>query len=112
LVERGALKLIQAPNIEEGAVTYLGKKIELSQAGYRDKFQVRTPDSNESTFFSLPDDGRIAVVETFRTAFDDSGKPFRLTVTVYPADRNQFVMNVGRVPDAESVPGAESSGGG
>ena len=41
LAERGATKLIQAPNIEEGTVAYLGTKLGLKQAGYRDKITVR-----------------------------------------------------------------------
>jgi GntR family transcriptional regulator len=103
LVERGALKLIQAPNIEEGTVAYLGTKLGLSQIGYHDKITVRAPDANEATFFELPDDGRVAVFEILRTAFDDDGQPFRLTVSVYPVDRNQFAVNVGKLPD-ESRP--------
>lgn len=99
LVERGALKLIQAPNIDEGAVAYLGTKLGLSQVGYRDIVTVRAPDSNETAFFKLPDDGRVAVFEVQRVAFDDHGQPFRLTISVYPADRNQFAVSVGQVPD-------------
>jgi GntR family transcriptional regulator len=98
LVERGALKLIQAPNIDEGAVAYLGTKLGLSQAGYRDMVIVRAPDSNETAFFKLPDDGRVAVFEVQRVAFDDHRQPFRLTTSVYPADRNQFAVSVGQVP--------------
>jgi GntR family transcriptional regulator len=97
LVENGALRLIQAPNIEEGTVAYLSGALRLQQIGYRDRVTVRTPDSNETTFFRLPDDGRVAVFEVFRTAFDQQGSPFRLTVSVYPADRNQFTVEVGDV---------------
>jgi hypothetical protein len=32
-------------------------------------------------------------------AFDDLVQPFRLTISVYPADRNQFAVSVGQVPD-------------
>jgi GntR family transcriptional regulator len=46
----------------------------------------------------LPEDGRVVVFEAFRTSFDESGTPLRVTITVYPADRNQFVVNVGDVP--------------
>jgi GntR family transcriptional regulator len=99
LAEDGALKLIQAPDIKEGAVAYLRKQLALDQVGYRDKITVRTPDANEATFFKLPDDGRVAVFEVLRTAFDDQSRPFRLTISVYPTDRNQFTVNVGRVPD-------------
>ena len=44
------------------------------------------------------DDGRIAVIEIIRTGYDESGQPFRVTITTYPADRNQFVMTAGEVP--------------
>jgi GntR family transcriptional regulator len=99
MVERGAIKLIQAQNIAEGAVAYLGTELGLSQASYRDRITVRTPDSNETAFFKLPDDGQVAVFEVQRVAFDDHGQPFRLTLSVYPADRNQFVVSTGSVPD-------------
>jgi len=99
LVERGALKLIQAPNIVEGSVAYLGTELGLRQLGYRDKITVRAADGNETYYFKLPDDGRVAVFEVLRTAFDEHGQPFRLTVSVYPADRNQFAVEVGQVPE-------------
>jgi len=102
LVERGALRLIQAQNIPEGTVSYLSDSLGIKQAGYRDVITVRAPDETETAFFKLPDDGRVSVVATRRTAYDDQGEPFRLTLSVYPADRNQFVVKVGRVP-AESV---------
>jgi GntR family transcriptional regulator len=99
LVERGALRLIEATNIPEGTVAYLREKLGLSQVGYRDKIRVRAPDANESAFFRLPDDGRIAVFELRRTAFDEKGDPIRLTISIYPADRNQFRVTIGEVPD-------------
>jgi GntR family transcriptional regulator len=98
LVERGALRLIQAPNIIEGTVSYLTSELGLGQAGWRDKITVRVPDATETSFFKLPDDGRVAVFEVLRTAFDHDGKPFRLTISVYPVDRNQFSVEVGKVP--------------
>ncbi len=49
-------------------------------------------------FFQIPLDGRVAVVEIFRTAFDGNGQPCALTVTVFRADSNQFVADVGKVP--------------
>jgi GntR family transcriptional regulator len=97
-VQRGAVRLIQAENIFPGAVAYLEDALKIKQTGWRDRITVRPPDANETDFFRLPDNGRIAVLETFRTGFEESGKPIRLTVTTYPADRNQFVMNVGQVP--------------
>jgi GntR family transcriptional regulator len=98
LVTRGADRLMEARDIPEGLVAYLRKQIGLQQAGYRDKLSVRAPDTNETAFFKLPDDGRVPIFEVARTAFDQDGTPFRLTVSVYPADRNQFAVNVGQVP--------------
>jgi GntR family transcriptional regulator len=98
LVERGANKLIQAGDISEGTVVYLGEALGIKQAGYRVTITVRAPDKVEAGFFRLPDDGRISVVETRLTAFDGEGTPVRLTVSVYPADRNQFAVNVGEMP--------------
>ena len=97
-VERGALRLLQASNIEEGTVEYLGSALDIKQVGWRDTITVRTPDEIEATFFKLPDDGRVSVIETRRTAFNEKGAPVRLTVSVYPADRNQFAVIVGQVP--------------
>ena len=72
----------------------------LKQVGYTDWIRMRTPDSTEVAFFSLPPDGRVGVFEVFMTAYDQTGWPIRLTVTVYPADRNQFIVNVGDVPES------------
>ena len=98
LVEQGAFRLIQATNIDEGTVKYLSKTLQIEQAGWRDMIKVRAPDESETSFFKLPEDGRVSVIETRRTAFDLNGTPVRLTVTVYPANRNQFAVIVGQVP--------------
>lgn len=98
LAGQGASRLTDADNIPEGAVRYLTETLALRQVGYRDWIAVRAPDPNEVAFFSLPQDGRVAVFEISRTAFDQAGTPMRLTVTVLPTDRNQFMVNVGDVP--------------
>jgi GntR family transcriptional regulator len=98
LVERGATRLIQAGDIADGTVDYLRGELGLKQTGYRDTITVRAPDNVEAAFFRLPDDGRISIIETRRTAFDEQGTPIRLTVSVYPADRNQFAVIIGEVP--------------
>jgi GntR family transcriptional regulator len=94
----GATKLIEAKDIPRGAVRYLEETFKLKQTGYRDWITVRSPDLNETTFFELPGDGRVSVFEIFRTAYDQNGRPMRLTVTVFAADRNQFIVNVGKIP--------------
>jgi len=103
LALQGADRLLQAESIDEGAVKYLRDRLGLKQAGYRDTITVRAPDQGEAAFFKLPDDGRVAVFEIRRTAFDDHEKPFRLTVSVYPTDRNQFAVEVGDVADVANV---------
>lgn len=97
--ERGAPRLMSSKNIEEGAVKYLRETLGIKQVGYRDCVTVRVPNAVEAEFFKVPTDGRIAMYEIFRTAFDGNGNPIRLTVTVLPADRNQLIANVGDVPD-------------
>jgi GntR family transcriptional regulator len=37
--------------------------------------------------------------EVRRTIYDEDGHPIRFTVTVYPADRNQFEVEAGRIPE-------------
>jgi GntR family transcriptional regulator len=109
LVEKGAIRLLQAANIDDGAVAYLsqnGTKL----VGWRDKIKVRAPDKTETDVFKLPDDGRVAVIETRRTGYDAAGTPFVLTVSVYPADRNEFVIDVGDVPAEAEVVGPAPPG--
>jgi GntR family transcriptional regulator len=98
-VDRGAVELIQAKDMPGGVVRYLEDVLGIKQVGWRDKISVRPPDKNEALFFGLPDDGRVEVFEIRRIAFQDSGAPLRLTVTTFPADRNEFVVHVGRVPN-------------
>jgi len=98
LVLQGATKLIQAENIDEGAVAYLARQCDIKRAGYRDTIAVRPPEESEAWFFRLPADGRISVFEIHRVGFDEDGNRIQLTVTVYPADRNRFRVDVGKVP--------------
>jgi GntR family transcriptional regulator len=95
----GAKRLRSPGNIEEGAVQYLRETLGIKQVGYRDVITVRVPNVIEADFFKVPMDGRIAMFEISRTAFDGNGNPMRLTVTVLPANRNHLAVNVGDVPD-------------
>jgi GntR family transcriptional regulator len=94
-----APRLLMPIDIQEGAVGYLEATEGIKQVGYRDWITARTPDVNEQTFFGIEHDATVS--EIFRTAFDDGGRPLRLTVTVFPADRNQFIVNAGKVPDPQ-----------
>jgi GntR family transcriptional regulator len=92
-VTRGATRLLMAEDIAEGTVRYLAETIGLRQIGYRDWITARAPDDNEQKFFGISH--ASSVFEIFRTAFDQTKTPMRVTVTVFPADRNQFIVNVG-----------------
>ena len=94
-----AERLTDAEDIPGGTVRYLSETLGLRQLGYSDWITVRAPEPTEAVFFGLPQDGRVGVYEILRTAFDQTGTPLRLTMTVYPTDRNQFIVNVGEVPD-------------
>jgi GntR family transcriptional regulator len=101
-VLEGATRLIEATDIPEGTVVYLDEKLGVKQTGYRDSIQVRPPNDREAPFFRIPADGQIPVFEVYRIAFDQNSKRVRLTITVYPADRNRLVVSVGTVPLRES----------
>ena len=97
-----APRLQNPVSIDEGTVAYL-RQHGVEQVGYRDAIEVRSPNHEETVFFDLPADGRIQVIEIFRVAFDQEHVPMRLTVTVYRADRNRFIFNVGDVPISKSL---------
>jgi GntR family transcriptional regulator len=99
LLTAGASRLLMAEDIAEGTVRYLAETLQLEQVGYRDWVTARGPDNNEQVLFGLSHDA--AVFEIFRTAFDQHQKPMRLTVMIYPVDRNQLVYNFGDVPDLQ-----------
>jgi GntR family transcriptional regulator len=97
-----APRLLNAASIDEGTVAYL-RECGIEQAGFRDAIEVRAPSPEEVAFLGLPVDGRIQVVEIFRVAFDQNERRVRLTVTIYRADTNRFVVNVGNVPVNENL---------
>jgi GntR family transcriptional regulator len=98
-----APRLLDTGTISEGTVAYLAEH-DIRQVGYQDAIEWRAPDEEETRYFDLPVDGHIQVVEISRVAFDQNKNRFRLTVTVYRADRNRFIINVGDVPVNEMLP--------
>jgi GntR family transcriptional regulator len=98
LVAKGAVRLIEATDIQGGAVNYLARECGVKQIAYRDTVSVRPPNENEAAFFKLPADGRVAVFTVFRVGYDQDDDRFRLTITIYPTDRNRLLFNVGPVP--------------
>jgi GntR family transcriptional regulator len=98
LVARGASQLLVPGNVEPNVATYLARALDITETGWRDRVIVRVPDPAEAVFFQLTDDGRVAIIEIRRTAFQASGDPVRLTVTTCPADRNELLFSTGQVP--------------
>jgi Transcriptional regulators len=101
-VNRGAERLVDAVDVEEGVVKYLEQELGLTQSGYQDLIAVRPPDQEESVFFDLPENASVTLIELSRTAYATSGEPIRFTVTVYPADRNLLYYNIGDVPESHA----------
>jgi len=108
-VLKGATRLIEATDITQGTVAYLAESCDIKQVGYRDTIAVRPPDETEVRFFKLPADGRVSVFEIYRVGFDKEGRRIRLTVTVYPSDRNRLRVDVGKVPP-RGQPAAKADG--
>jgi len=92
-----APRLLSTDDIAEGTVAYLAER-GIQQAGYQDSIGWRTPDEEETRYFDLLADGHAHVVEIDRVAFDQDKNRVRLTITIYRADRNRFLINVGDVP--------------
>jgi len=99
--DAGASQLIKPRDIPGGAVDYLFEKLGLREVRYSDLITARSPDADEARLFGIPEDGRVALFEIIRTAFDQHGKPMRATVTVCPTDRNQFIVRVDKSAPAD-----------
>jgi GntR family transcriptional regulator len=97
VTDNSATQLLDTRDMKDGAVEYL-RSLGINQVGWRDQFLVRPPDTNERAFFNLSDRVQVAMLEVRRTGYDEEGRPMRVTVTVYPGDRNQFEMEAGKVP--------------
>lgn len=96
-LEARAPRLLDTSDMSEGAVAYLAT-VGIEQGGYQDSIEWRPPNESETSYFDLPPDGHVQVVEIRRTAFDRGGSRIRVTITIYRADRNRFVINDGIVP--------------
>ncbi|MEV5569131.1 GntR family transcriptional regulator [Spirillospora sp. NPDC052269] len=92
LVDRGAMRLQRPEDIAEGTVKYLEETLGIRQASYRDQIWVRTPNEVEIRFFDMPSEGTVPVFVHRRVVTDTEGNPCRYTLTVYPTDRNVFVI--------------------
>jgi GntR family transcriptional regulator len=96
-VTEGATRLLEVEDIKGGVRTYLEDALGIKEVGTHDTMKVRVPNSGESDAFKIPDDGWISVFETRQIAVDASGTPVRVTISIYPADRNEFAMETGHL---------------
>jgi GntR family transcriptional regulator len=101
-VERGATRLLAAKDIGEGTRRYLDEAIKVKEIGSRDTMRVRAPTPGEAFRFGLPEDGRIAVFETMQIGVDARHETVRVTITIYPSDRNTFSMETGTLAERPS----------
>jgi GntR family transcriptional regulator len=99
----GADRLLDVEDISEGVRRYLNSTLRIREIGSHDTMRVRAPNADEAAAFKIPDDGRVAVFETRQTGVDVSHKPIRVTISIYPADRNQFSMETGALADGTRV---------
>jgi len=100
-VTRGATELVRAEALPGGASAFLEQRLGLVQVGYQEHIGVRPPMAGEAKFLELPDDGRSSVLTVVRACYSAAGPelaPFRVRVTVLPADRVVLVINSGAVP--------------
>jgi len=110
VTQGGANRLLIAENITDGIVGYVEDTLGVKQVGLHDLITARVANGHEVAFFDLPEDGQVAVFEVSRVGFDEQGRPLRLTVTVYPADRNYLAYDEGQVPPNVAAPAVSASG--
>lgn len=104
-VVQGATRLLAVKDIGEGTRRYLDETIGVKEIGSHDTMTVRAPTPGEAACFGLPEDGRIAVFETRQMGVDPRHKPVRVTITIYPSDRNTFSMETGTLAGRPSSEG-------
>jgi GntR family transcriptional regulator len=100
LAKRGASRLEDPVDVEEGTVRYLEEGLGIRQVGYVDRLRVRRANQEEEHFFALRAGSQWSVLENRRIAFDSEGTPIRLTVTVFHPDRAEIAVIEGTVPDS------------
>jgi len=122
-VARGATDLVRAERLPGGAASYLERSLRLVQVGYQDDVLVRAPTIDEARFLELPDVGRSSVLTIARTCYQSAEHqiaPFKVRVTVLPAERIVLKFKSGAVPEdtlpeesvrGDSLPGDHSPGG-
>jgi GntR family transcriptional regulator len=95
--DQGATRLREVMDIPEGTAQYLESALGLKQAGHEDWISARAAIEDESELFDVPHNAAMFLI--YRTGFAADGTAIRVTVTLYPADRNQFRYRFGEQPD-------------
>jgi GntR family transcriptional regulator len=98
LATRGATRLEDPTDVEEGTVRYLRETLGIEQAGYVDRLRVRPVNESEEKFFELRAGDQRSVLESRRITYDGNGSPVRLTVSVFHPDRAEIAIYQGKVP--------------
>ena len=93
-----APQLRSATHIEKGPSSTWPIRSNIRQVGYRDWITVRAPNPIEADFFKLPADGRVPMVEIIRERPSTVTASHAVHGDRHPADRNQFIVDVGDVP--------------
>ena len=104
-LQQGATRLLDVEDIAEGVRRYLDSALGIREVGSHDTMRVRAPSQTEASAFKIPDDGRIAVFETRQVGVDSGHKPLRVTISIYPTDRNQFSMETGALAEESQLRG-------
>lgn len=94
--DNGARRLLESADIPEGAIRYLDSALGLKQVRYEDCLTVRPAKEDESLRFGLPHTSFMFLI--YRTGFTADGTAVRVTVSLCPADRNQFTYRYGNLP--------------
>jgi DNA-binding GntR family transcriptional regulator len=90
--------------IDGGAVRYLAEELGVRQSGYRDWITGRLATEEEQSFFGIGHNAAVFVDS--RIAFYQDNSPMWLTVTIFPVNLDQLVINVGpNVPPLRDTPG-------
>jgi GntR family transcriptional regulator len=103
----GAPELLTARDIGTGTMAYIERTSGIMETGRRDRILQRRPRAEEALFFGLPDDAHVPVIAIVRTGYRASGSgqvPLRATTTAYLADRVQFIIDSGIVPEGDETP--------
>ena len=101
---RAQTALLEPEDLTEGAVDHLAKTPSgLKQVGHRDLVSARLA-NEQGAGRSSTSRTATRVLEVYRTSFAEDQTPIRVTVTVYPADRNQLVYDAGQVSERSEEP--------